>query len=359
MRMRLLLVGQDDSLPGGMPVYIRSLRDYLCAATDIEFRYLNETEAKGRSDMHRPSGPLLLKQALMIRKKLLQDIEQFRPDVAHLHVAHGMSIFEKAYLANVCLSRGVPCVLHMHGAGLVENVAKMPPFLRSYLSRAFGYPHRVVALSASIAKELKSAFGAWKITVIANAVDIPPDISPLPGTFTVGFLGYMDGRKGEQDLVEALAHSSPTIQAVLAGDGPNMEAVKARVLELGMAQRVTFAGRVSGDSKDSFLRSISALTLPSYAENYPIALLEAMAYGRTVIASAVGGVPDLVVAGENGWLFPAGDQGMLARALDDAAGSASEVAKRSEAALETIRTRHVWTVTGPILTALYQEAAKV
>ena len=84
-----------------------------------------------------------------------------------------------------------------------------------------------------------------------------------------------------------------------------------------------------------------------------------MAYGRTVIASAVGGVPDLVVAGENGWLFPAGDQGMLARALDDAAGSASEVAKRSEAALETIRTRHVWTVTGPILTALYQEAAKV
>lgn len=348
-------MGQDDSLPGGMPVYIRSLRDYLGACTCIEFRYLNETEAKGRKDMHRPSGPVHALQTLKLRKALLKEIEAFRPSVAHIHVAHGLSIFEKAYLARVCRSKGVPAVLHMHGAGLIENLARMPSFLRKYLVDAFGPPHRVVALSPSIAKELQRTFPSWRITVIPNAVEVPSELSRLPGKFTVGFLGYMDGRKGEQDLVEALGKCDASVSAILAGDGPNLEAMRSRVAELGLGDRVQLIGRVSGDTKDAFLRAISALSLPSYAENYPIALLEAMAYGRTVVASAVGGVPDLVRPGENGWLFQAGDVEALTQALNEAAAAPRQVERLSEGALETIRSRHVWAVTGPILTALYEE----
>lgn len=353
--MKLLLVGQDDSLPGGMPVYIRSLRDYLSDQTEIDFRYLNETAAKGRVDMERPNGARLLTQALKLKRALSSEIRDFKPHVAHIHVAHGLSVVEKAHLANVCRSYRVPAVLHMHGAGLIEGVATMPGPLRNYIAKAFGAPHHVVALSPSIGADLQKSFAAWKISVIPNAVDIPATTAPLPADFTIGFLGFMDGRKGEQDLVEALANSPSGIKAIFAGDGPNLETIRARSVELKLDQRVTFWGRVAGASKDRFLQSISALCLPSYAENYPIALLEAMAYGRTVIASAVGGVPDLVDPKDNGWLFQAGDVAGLSEALKKAYDNPQEVATKSEAAFQTITTKHVWAVTGPTLTKLYEE----
>ena len=70
--MRVLLVGQDDTLPGGMPVYIRSLRDYLTTRPSIDVRYLNETAVKGRRDMERPSGPALFGEGMRLRRLLSQ-----------------------------------------------------------------------------------------------------------------------------------------------------------------------------------------------------------------------------------------------------------------------------------------------
>jgi len=356
--MRVLLVGQDDTLPGGMPVYIRSLRDYLTTRPSIDVRYLNETAVKGRRDMERPSGPALFGEGMRLRRALRQEIAEFAPHVVHLQVAHGLSVLEKAALARLCAVMGKPAVLHMHGAGLMEGLSRLPNPVRRWLSHSAPPPHRVVALSPSTGRALSTAFPNWSVHVIPNAVEPPATAPPLPAAFTVGFLGFMDGRKGEQDLVRAIATCPAPIQAVLAGDGPNLESVRREAERLGLTDRVRFLGRIGGEAKMRFFSDISALCLPSYAENYPIALLEAMSYGRTVLASSVGGVPDLVTPQHNGWLFAPGDVQGLSSALAEAARSAILVANFGAQSRATVDSGHVWSVVGPLVEQVYAGAVR-
>jgi glycosyltransferase involved in cell wall biosynthesis len=111
------------------------------------------------------------------------------------------------------------------------------------------------------------------------------------------------------------------VRAWLAGDGPTREALGRITRSLGLEDRVHFLGRRA----DVFplMRLADAIALPSRREGHPLALLEAMALGKAVVACAVGGVPESVRDGETGLLVPSDDPAALARALarlrDDAA----------------------------------------
>lgn len=132
---------------------------------------------------------------------------------------------------------------------------------------------------------------------------------------SIAYVGRLSPEKGVHVLLEALG----TVQGVnltIIGDGPERSRLEATAEELGLATRVRFVGsRPWGTDLLDTIRQHNALVLPSLTEGLPLVLIEAMSQGVPVIASAVGGIPELVRHGINGLLFSAGDVSQLAEAI--------------------------------------------
>src|SRR5690606_20518716 len=128
--------------------------------------------------------------------------------------------------------------------------------------------------------------------------------------------------KGAYDLIDAMARitrSHPSVQLLLGGDGDLQEAAE-RAKQLGVQDSVKLLGWVTGERKANLLSSASVFCLPSYNEGLPMSLLEAMASGLPVVTTPVGGIPEAVTDGREGYLVEPGDVGSLAdklRALID------------------------------------------
>ena len=139
-----------------------------------------------------------------------------------------------------------------------------------------------------------------------------------PGTRLAGVVSRLEApRKGHHIFLDAMARLAaryPDVHGVLIGDGPGRAALEQRARALGLAGRITFAG-TQRDVK-AWLAALDLFVLPSLHEGFPMAIVEAMAAGRPIIATAVAGVPDLVVDGETGRLVPPGDAVALAAALE-------------------------------------------
>jgi glycosyltransferase involved in cell wall biosynthesis len=128
------------------------------------------------------------------------------------------------------------------------------------------------------------------------------------------FAGRLGPQKDVGTLLEALVHV-PAVTLVIAGDGPERPALERRADELGLDGRVRFLGSVPRDTVLRLFGAADASVLPSAWENFPHTVVEALAVGCPVIATAVGGVPEVVVDGENGLLVPARDAQALAAAI--------------------------------------------
>ena len=136
------------------------------------------------------------------------------------------------------------------------------------------------------------------------------------------FAGRLGPQKAVGVLLEALGRVSD-VTLVIAGDGPERAALERRVAELGLDARVRFLGSVPRETVLRLFRAADASVLPSAWENFPHTVVEALAVGCPVIATAVGGVPEVVRDGENGLLVPPGDSAALADAIERFFGDAS------------------------------------
>jgi glycosyltransferase involved in cell wall biosynthesis len=151
-------------------------------------------------------------------------------------------------------------------------------------------------------------------------VIVPPRDSVRPSDKKeprILFLGILDPKKGFTDLMRAIPAVLaivPTASFVFAGDG-DVESARLLASELNISASVTFLGFVHGERKVRQLQCAAVLCLPSYDEGMPMALLEGMSYGIPVVATPVGGIPDLICSGENGLLVSPGDIDGLARAI--------------------------------------------
>ncbi|MCP5080598.1 MAG: glycosyltransferase family 4 protein [Alphaproteobacteria bacterium] len=132
------------------------------------------------------------------------------------------------------------------------------------------------------------------------------------------FVGRLAAVKGVPLLLEALRQiktDQPEVHLTLIGDGPERMGLEKEAARLGLSDTVTFAGYQSQDDVAAALSSSDIFVLPSFAEGVPVVLMEAMATGLPVIATAVGGVGELVRDGESGLILPPGDVAALAAAL--------------------------------------------
>lgn len=243
-----------------------------------------------------------------------------RFDVAHINVAPRGSTSRKRLYAAIAARFGVPVVLHLHGSGYNEYFESVGPARQARIRSFFGSADAVVALSGFWRNWMIDALklDPAKVVEIPNGVPeasgLVPPANPVP---RIVFLGELGERKGVDMLLDALADLRSRglrFDAVLGGNGAIDEA-QERARRLGIADAVSFPGWVGEVEVDALLRQADIFTLPSRAENQPVAILEAMARAVPVVSTHVGAIPEQVVEEETGLLVPPGDAKQLADAI--------------------------------------------
>ncbi len=162
-----------------------------------------------------------------------------------------------------------------------------------------------------------------KIELVRCGLDAAALHAPLPNAPMAAnrfvCVARLCREKAQETLLLALAQlisRNRQAELVLVGDGSTRPQLEAMIAELGLAQHVRLTGWLAGDRVRSEISAARALVVPSFAENLPVVIMEAMALGKPVIATAIAGIPELVINGETGWLVPASSVGMLADAME-------------------------------------------
>jgi glycosyltransferase involved in cell wall biosynthesis len=233
------------------------------------------------------------------------------------------------------LATGKPFVLQVWGTDL--ELARRAPFLaRPLIRRA-----RVVIAASEYLAAGSRDLGARRVRVIPNGVDIPANVGLPAEPPHVLFAGRLSEEKGILEFLEA----SEGMRRVIVGDGP----LRDRVPEA--------LGFVPHDAVGSYYERAAVVCVPSRREGYGVVAREAMAYGRPVIASAVGGLPDAVVNGETGLLVPARDPKALRAALERLLDDSGERACLGRGGQLRARESYSWDRLASALGELYAAAA--
>jgi glycogen synthase len=195
---------------------------------------------------------------------------------------------------------GKPLVLTLHGSGSAGRFEDLRLLARPRLSGPLLRRARVViAVSEQLAEAARRA-GAGDVRWIPNGVEIPAEVGQEADPPEILFVGRLAPEKGIRELVAA----ARGLNLVVAGDGPLRQLVPNAL------------GFVPHAEVERLLARAAAVVLPSRREGLPMVLLEAMAHGRAVVATPVGGIPSLVEDGVTGLLVPVGDPEALRAAID-------------------------------------------
>ncbi len=276
----------------------------------------------------------------VIRQAFLMGWHSDRGTLRHLaYVAEAM------VLANWCRRDGIQ---HVHA-----HFGTNPAAIAMFMGQLSGIPYSFTAHGSeefekapllSLDKKLEhaafavcvSSFGRsqlmrwsrpedWrKIAVVHCGVDnafFERPLVPPPPTARLVCVGRLDEHKAQIVLVAAarqLHEDGTPCEIVLVGDGFMRQHVEAAIQRAGLQGAITITGWVSGGRVRAEIEAARALLLPSFSENMPVVIMEAMALGRPVISTYVAGIPELVQPGKTGWLVPAGDEVALAAAMREA-----------------------------------------
>jgi glycosyltransferase involved in cell wall biosynthesis len=305
--------GMPDQLIGGIPVH--------------RFRYFLRPWERLTHD---EAAPDRMKRSLLYRTMAVAFVlagmvaiwrlcRRERYDIIHIHWPFPLAVFGWAAQR----ARPARLVTTFYGVELRWVKTAMPLF-RGFLRWAARRSDAVVAISSYTATELRELVDV-PIEVIPYTTSLPePEPAPTgrDGTGPVLFVGRLVERKGVAQALEAIAKLGPTGPRLeIVGEGPERAALAQLADRLGVADRVVFRGRISGAELQASYARAAVCVLPSVrdtrgdTEGLGVVLLEAMNHGTPVVASRIGGIPDIVEDGVSGLLVPPADAAALAAAI--------------------------------------------
>ena len=231
-------------------------------------------------------------------------------------------------------------VYQVHGGTLRDMPA------RALMRSALGWPDIIVVLSRSELDAMREMVAPQSVVLVPNAIDCASFMRQAPAStqartrLKLLHIGRLIRVKGIFEMVQALAAARRRgvgASLVIAGDGPDLPALKSLVDELDLGAEVTFAGPAFGTRKLGLLGEADVLLLPTYhREGLPYALLEAMAAGLVPVATRVGAIPDVATEGVHALFVPPRDPEAIARAIALLAADRGRLARMSVACRERV-----------------------
>ena len=333
---------------GGAGDYVKQLAEHLAGLghrVDVfvaSFEAGPPAVANGVTVRTIPVRNLPYLKSLQYRLRLKRAISRASKSIGGYDVLH-------SNIQSIVHGLSTPSVLTVHHvvAALQDDTSKramhgeLNPVIRLKEKKAVMRADGIVTVSARSKRDLISFYGVseQKVVSILNGIPFEPyqfsdtDLNETRVRFAPENNGILlvtapgrlnDPRKGLKYLFEALRQLSPALdfKCVILGGG-DTEAYREYLDDESLRDRLEFPGFVDLDVKRKLMAAADIFVLPSTLEGCPISLLEAMAAGRPVVASRVGGIPEVITSARNGTLVPAKDPAALAAAIQDLATDAS------------------------------------
>lgn len=325
---RVLLVGPIYPKGGGVGMVNKILSESLMNG-DFEIDILDTGRGQAGQGKEATLAFINLYYFIIQSFKLLRKLLLNRPKIIHQSVTWGIAFWKESFFILLARSLGVKVVAHIHGSKLDVQFRESDWGHKCLMKIAFSIPNLIIVLSEYwqklIIEEISSTINTVIIPnsiewSIVEAMDRNPLISEEKGCLVL-FLGWLSMRKGILDALHAaelIYQQVPGIRFVFAGPiepGPQIEIVKLACEKASLTGCIYFPGIVSGEEKVDLFSKASIFILPSYHENLPVAILEAMAMGLPVVATSVAGVPELIQDGCNGYLIQPGNYLALAERI--------------------------------------------
>lgn len=346
MRIVHLVIGGD--LSGGQAIALRLAKAARDRGDDVAFvapepgPFVELVRAEGL-----PVHLLPLRRTYQLRQalRLARLLRREHADVLHTHALAAANVLGRVAARLVA----VAVVSHLH----IENPFR--PATRPLLRRLDNVTARLCARLVAVSEDTRRAYERQgypegRIEVVYNGVELDgrgaaPDVRSELGIPAeaplVGEVARLCPVKGQRELIEALA-SVPRARLVLVGadlerGGAFQAELERETDRLGIRDRVAFVG--CRDDAAELLGQLDVVALPSWTEGLPLVLLEAMARRRAVVATPVGGTPELVADGETGLLVPPRNPGALAEAIRNLLADPDLRARMGEAGYRRVAER--------------------
>lgn len=330
-KKRLLIIGPDPvrSL-GGMATVIRNM---------LQSDYLNDRYAVEMWSSF-IDGPLLRRAAYSYGREFSFRLTCPDFDICHVHICSATSTWRKMRYVESMGERAKRVVLHVHGAKYDVFWSECNEVQKEKIRGFYASVGKVIVLS----EEWRAFFlenricDSAKLVVLHNAVEIPAQPVDVCTRQGVLFLGRLGARKSPDVLLRAaktVLNSHPQVRFRFGGDG-DIAKYMALAEELGINGNCDFLGWTTGKQKEDAIRASRIYCLPSKHEGMPMSVLEAMSYGLATIATPVGGVPQVIQDGANGYLMPVDDSDRLAQIINALLDDDASVARIGAAGRKTI-----------------------
>lgn len=280
-----------------------------------------------------------------------QKANEFEPDLIHVHYVGGFGIWGMK-------TKFKPTVVSVWGSDIVTQAQKFHYrlFIKQSLKRADHITSSSEFLKEQTIKLTKKAQD--KISMIPFGVNLP-DLQPLPEQTPLK-LCFIKGHRsiyGPEFLLKALARAKkqiPEIKLTFAGEGEITDQLKALTQQLDLVHNVEFAGFIPNEKMAEFITAHHIMVMPSLQESFGVAALETSACARPVIATTVGGIPEVVEHGKTGLLISPQDEKALAEAIVKLGSDFDLIQKMGESGRQFVSDNFQWEKNVNSMVELYE-----
>ena len=310
-QIKVLMIGPDRSVHGGISGVVNNYYD--AGITEkIDLNYIG-TMVEG-------SKIRKLWQAVKAYVKFLTVLPQY--PIVHVNVASDSSYYRKSLFIKAAKRAGKKIVIHQHGGDFETFYEKEQNDRgRAKIRQVLGMGDVFLVLSPVLEQFFKGILDPARVILFPNAVPVPDSLEKEYGKLRILFLGRLCKEKGLRELFSILPQlheQFPQMRLLLGGIWEDEELRKEAEK---MKKYVTDLGWLQGEAKKDYLRISDLFVFPTYFEGQPVSVLEAMAYQCGIVATNVGGIPQMIEPEQTGLLIepqdPEGLKSALQKLLSD------------------------------------------
>jgi glycosyltransferase involved in cell wall biosynthesis len=308
-----------ETLKGGLETYLRIVSRYQKTSPEIsqvKFVLPGQVDWLGAENTHVVPTARKASALLAYAREVRRIIEAERPAVLHLHSSIAGGVVRAMALVGQ-VPRGVKIVYCSHGWAFDQTGPAYKTLAYRWIERLLSWRSDAIICISDHETRVAEKFGIQHLRCIPNGID---RIEPASGEAPAGavrteprkvlFVGRLDKQKGIDALLDAYVRVKPNFKLIVVGDSVRKD------LALAQSDQVEFKGWLEKDALDAVYRECDATIVPSRWEGFGLVAVEAMARGKPVFASAVGGLVDIVAHGTSGRLFSLEQMDQTLRDID-------------------------------------------